>query len=143
MIVETTLRKAMFLLMGTWVLQSDRESSRRRRELRKWILDNTAEERAKNSVEVLDRGGFSFGQNPGEAPYLPVEIDFTVEQLNILPTMFGRNVVWPNLPDDEQEEELDELEAEVTEWGKQEAAARALRTLTKKQRAKLDEDMQE
>ena len=35
-----------------------------------------------------------------------------------------------------EDDEVDALEADVTEWGKQEAAARALKTLTPKQRAK-------
>lgn len=142
MIVETTLRKAMFLQMGTWIVQSDRETSRRRRELRKWIIDGTEEQRKEHGVELLDRGGFSF-TGPQETAYVLVEIDFTVEQLNIFQSMFERGVTWPNLPTDEQEEDLDELENEVARWQKQEAADRALRTLTKKQRRKLEEDMEE
>lgn len=141
MIVETTLRKAMFLVMGTWVVQSDRETGRRRRELRKWILEGTEEQRKENEVEVLDRGGFSFA-GPEETAHAPVEIDFSVDQLNILQSMFQRGVTWPNLPTEEQEEEVDELEAEVAEWQKQEAADRALRTLTKKQRKQFKVDIE-
>jgi hypothetical protein len=132
----------MFLVMGTWVVQSDRETGRRRRELRKWILEKTEEQRKENEIEVLDRGGFSFA-GPEKTAHVPVEIDFTVDQLNIFQSMFQRGVTWPNLPTEEQEEEVDELEADVAKWQKQEAADRALRTLTREQRKRLKVDITE
>lgn len=140
MIVETTLRKALFLRMGTWLIPADRETNRRRRELREWISKSIAEQLEDTGAELLPGGGFTLARASEEDAYRPVEIDFTVEQLALLPAMFARGVVWPNSLTEEQDDEVDELEADVTEWGKQEAAARALKTLTKKQRKRLEDE---
>lgn len=138
MIVETTLRKALILRMGSWLVTVDREANAPRKELRKWIEGKISEQLKEAEVELLPRGGFTGFAKP-ELADLPVEIDFTVEQLGMFPTYFARGVVWPNL-DDDVDEDVDALKLEVAEWGKQEAAARALRTLTPKQRKQLEED---
>lgn len=142
MIVETILRKALFLRMGTWLIPADRETKRRVKELRKWIEQQIGAVLEEAEVRLIDAGGFSFPRSMEDA-FLPVEIDWSTDQLNILPLMFGRGVVWPLGLTDEQDDELDELEEDVKRWAEQDTAERATRTLSKAQKRKLAAELAE
>ena len=140
MIVETTLRKALFLRMGTWLIPADRETKRRVKALRKWIEEQIADALDEAEVNLLDGGGFSLTRRSDDA-FMAVEIDWSTDQLNILPLMFGRGVIWPTNLTDEQDDELDELEEDVKEWVEQDTAERAARKLSKKQKKRLAEEL--
>lgn len=134
--IETTLRKALFLRMGTWLFPADRPTNRKRRELRKWIVEQCAEQIEEAGVVLLPGGGFRIERGE-EFASLGVTIDFSVDNLNLLEMGFQPGVYWPNMLTDEQDNEVDELEEDVKAWIKADKAKRELRSLPKKEREKL------
>lgn len=144
--VQTTVGKAMFLHMGTWLIPADRETSRKKRELRKWVRESISDTVEEAGMVFLPNGGFT--PPIDETKYdLPVTIDLTTEQLNLIPAMFGRGVQWANFLTERQEDMLDELEQETQDWIKTEKSGRDLREAKKnmspKERAKLAKELAE